>query len=471
MPVVTDGTTTINALGLGFSLLMCLMMLALPRRYALVPVIALTCYMTMGQRLMIAGLNFPMIRILTIAGWIRIMVWGELRRLKLNAIDKALIAWTISSVLIHALLWQTMQELINRLGHAYDAIGLYFLFRFLLRDMRDIKQVVRITAVLIVPLGAAMLLEKITGRNVFAVFGGVMQFTRIRDGSLRCQGPFAHPILAGTIGATLLPWFVALWWEGKQRVIAGLAIVAALMIVVTSASSGPALAALAGFAGLMMWFRRRWMRAIRWAILLGLAGAQLVMKAPVWWLIARADVFGGSTGWHRSWLIDTAMKHFSEWWLLGIKDSSIWDPMLGDVTNQYLWEGFQGGLITMLLFILIIVICFRLVGLTVRRMDGKEPLATRRYVWAMGACLFAHVLNYLSISYFDQNFVLWFLLLSMIATSAGSYLVYRRPPKSVDTESVASSHLIKEAQTVDEGAVATMVQFGPEPSSLSPCRV
>ena len=60
-------------------------------------------------------------------------------------------------------------------------------------------------------------------------------------------------------------------------------------------------------------------------------------------LMARVDVFGGSTGWHRAWLIDTAVKHFSEWWLLGIKNSGVWDPLLADVTNQYLVEGFDGG--------------------------------------------------------------------------------------------------------------------------------
>jgi hypothetical protein len=421
MPVTTDGTTFINPIGLGFAALMCLLMLVVPRRYALVPVIILTFYMTMGERIMVVGLNFNMIRILTVAGWIRLILWREIVLVRLNAIDQALIIFIISSVTVHTLLWQTSHEFINRLGHAYDSLGLYFLFRFLIRDISDVKRAFKIVAILIVPLGAAMLAEKLTGRNPFFIFGGVMEFTRVRDGSLRCQGPFAHPILAGTVGATLLPWFVAMWWEKKHRVIAGLAIVAAALIVVTSASSGPALAAAAGLAGLMMWYRRRWLRAVRWSIFLGLLTLHMVMKAPVWWLMARADVFGGSTGWHRAWLIDTAVNHISEWWLLGIKDSSVWDPMLADVTNEYLWQGFNGGVITMLLFIVIIVICFRSVGISVRRMANVESLSTRRYVWALGACLLAHVLNYLSISYFDQNFVLWFLLLAMITTCSVSY--------------------------------------------------
>src|SRR5579872_4372659 len=134
----TDGTTFINPIGLGFTLLMGALMLALPRRYALAPVIILTCYMTMGERLMIANLNFTMIRILTLFGWMRLILRQEFIKLRLNAIDKALLWWTCSAIVLHTFLWQTWHEFINRLGLAYDAIGLYFLFRFLVRDRDDI---------------------------------------------------------------------------------------------------------------------------------------------------------------------------------------------------------------------------------------------------------------------------------------------------------------------------------------------
>jgi hypothetical protein len=434
MPVTTDGTTFINGIGLGFTLFMCVLMLVLPRRFALIPVIILTCYMTMGERLMILGANFTMIRILTLVGWVRIIGRGEVYRLRLNGIDKAMIAWAISAIVIYTLLWQTGQAFINRLGFAYDTFGLYFLFRFLVRDLNDIKRTMRILAILIAPLAAAMLAEKLTGRNAFAVFGGVMEFTRIREGSLRCQGPFAHPILAGSFGATLLPFFLGMWSQGKQvRLVVVLAALSCLVITVTSASSGPFLALLAGVGAFAMWSRRRWLRTIRWGILLALVGLHLVMKAPVWFIIARADVFGGSTGWHRAALIDAAVKHFGDWWLLGVKDTGVWSGqthLLADVTNEYVWQGVQGGLLTLVLFILIIVFCFRGVGRAVRAMRKTHPLTDLLCIWSLGASLFAHVVNYMSISYFDQNFVNWYLLLSMISTATGAY-VFSLPRSSV----------------------------------------
>jgi len=31
----------------------------------------------------------------------------------------------------------------------------------------------------------------------------------------------------------------------------------------------------------------------------------------------KIDLTGSSTGWHRAELIDSALRHFNEWWLVG----------------------------------------------------------------------------------------------------------------------------------------------------------
>jgi hypothetical protein len=415
----TDGTTFINPLGLVFTLLMGALMLVVPRRFALVPVMILTCYMTMGERVMIGGLNFTMIRILLVFGWLRLLARQELHAFKLNPIDKAILLWVASSILMHTLLWQSYQEFINRLGGAYSTVGTYFLFRYLLRDIDDIIRVFRIVAIFLAPLAGLMIVEKMTGRNIFAVFGGVPESTFVRDGVLRCQGPFAHPILAGTFGATSLPLCVALWWQGRSaKVLAVGGILACLIIILTSGSSGPVLAGLAGLLGLAMWSARRHLRKVRWGIVLSLIVLHLVMKAPVWFIMARIDVFSGSTGYHRAYLIDRAVANFSDWWLVGTKSTAAWaaeDDHLYDVTNAYINEGANGGLLTMILFIMIIVLCFRGVGNAISALSGEHP--SQLALWAVGSSLFAHAVTFFSVSYFDQNFVVWFLLLAIISTS------------------------------------------------------
>jgi hypothetical protein len=426
MPAAPIDQSVINPLGLAFTLLMGVLLIALPRRYALVPVIMLTCFMTMGQVVYFMGFHFTMIRILALFGWARLLVRGEIRALRLNWIDKALLLWTLSSVVLNTLLWQTSEAFTNRLGLAYNALGMYFLFRFLVRDFEDIKRLFKITAILVIPLAGAMLEEWLTGKNIFAPFGVRNSIVQIRDGTLRCSGPFEVPMLAGTFAATLLPFFVALWQQGRgDRLLAGLAAASSGIIIFTTGSSGPYLTALVAVVGLCLWPWRKNMSVLRWGVVLVLIILQLVMKSSVWFVLAKIDVLSGSTGWHRAYLIDRAIATFSQWWLFGTKTTAIFGEQIhGDITNQYIAEGIDGGLLTMMLFILIIVNCFRGVG---RIQARKEvPLPVRRCVWAMGVALFAHAITFLSITYFDQNVVNWYLLLAMISTATGISLAPQR---------------------------------------------
>lgn len=430
----TDGTTFINPLGLVFTLLMGVLLLALPRRYALVPVIALVCYMTMGERIMVAGLNFTMIRILTLFGWTRIVLRREIYPLGLNTIDKVIILWTIASLMTYTLLWRTSGAFIYRCGGAYDVIGMYFLFRFLLRNIEDVVRVGKCLAALILPLAIAMLLEKISGRNVFAVFGGVPETTVIRDGVLRCQGPFAHPIMAGTFGATVAALFVALWWQGhSSKLLAVLGSAASAVIIIAAGSSGPIMAALSAMFGLAMWPMRKQMRFIRWTIVLVLLALELVMKSHVWFLMARVNIFSGSDGWHRAYLIDRAVFNFFDWWLVGTKSTEAWGYSLWDVTNGFVRQAADGGLVTLILFVAIITHCFRGIGRSLRASDRRR---LQIFIWGLGAALLAHVTTYFSVSYFDQNSVNWFLLLAMIATVCTQFLDAKLRIQEVTPESV-----------------------------------
>src|SRR5208283_1787312 len=127
--------------------------------------------------------------------------------------------------------------------------------------------------------------------------------------------------------------------------------------------------------------------------------------------------------------IDRAIANFSDWWLIGTKSTAAWadvDQHLFDVTSQYIRYAADGGLITMVLFVLIIVRGFRAVGGYVHAVEGTAARNSLICVWALGAVLFAHTVSYFSVSYFDQNVVNWYLLLAMISTGAGQYLLPAR---------------------------------------------
>jgi hypothetical protein len=286
----------------------------------------------------------------------------------------------------------------------------------------------------------------------------VSAVTAVRDGVLRCQGPFSHPILAGTFGATIFPLAAVLWLDGRiGKLLAICGMASALTIAITSGSSGPIMALLAGAMSLGLWRIRTHMGLVRQGIVVSLICLQMVMKVPVWFILARVDIFSGSTGFHRAMLIDSALRNLDNWWLVGTKSTLSWateDQGLFDVTNQYLQVGAEGGLLAMMLFIWIIVIAFRAVGLTWRAMDDLgESAPSQIIVWGMGAALFAHVVSYISVSYFDQNFVNWYLLLAMVAT------VWNQFSPALRTEMIpVSDGTDEEEQVLVESGPATWLK-------------
>lgn len=421
--MIEHNVTNISPVGLIFSLLMGLLIFVVPRRYVIVPFVMTCFFLTQGQRVNLLGYDFTMLRFIILFGWVRLLLWRELVPIRVNAVDAVILSWAVTLVVMHTLMMRDAAALVNRLGYAYDALGFYFLFRFLIRDIRDFEKAVVVMAALIIPLAMAFLIEYFTGRNLFSVLGGVPEMTLRREGSLRCQGPFSHPILAGTVGATSIPLLMSLWFtEGRRKVLSALAVTAAVTIIFTSASSGPLMAAIYGVAAMMLWPLHRYMRYLRWGVLFLLVILHMVMKAPVWYLIARLSSLVGGTGWHRSELIDQAIQHVGEWWLWGTRYTAHWglntlpfDPDMVDITNQYILEGVRGGALQLILFVLIIALCFRSVGRALRRSEG-QPFAVKIILWSMGVALFTHAVSFISVSYFDQLIMLWYLLLASIAS-------------------------------------------------------
>lgn len=402
--------TVLHPAGLVAVLVLGVALLLLPRRYAMLSFLAMACFVAPAQRLVVGGLDFDLIRIMVLFGWARVLVQKETATFRWNAIDYALLVFAAVNTVAYTVLYASVAAFVNRLGASFDAVGMYFLFRMLVRSWDDLRQTVVWVILMAVPVAVALLIEKSTGRNLFAFLGGVPQFTLVREGRLRCQGAFAHPILAGCFFASLLPLMGALWFRGgrwKTLAVAGVGMT--LMIVVLCASSTPVLAVLAGAVGMAMYRFRERMRLVRWGVLVVLVLLHLVMIAPVWHLIARISAVGGSTGWHRYHLIDKAIQNWDEWVLIGTTSTAHWGYGLQDVTNQYILEGVRGGIVGLGLFVLVIALAFGRVG---RLWRATPPGADRIFAWALGVSLFVHCVNFVAVSYFGQITMLWYLCLA-----------------------------------------------------------
>jgi hypothetical protein len=130
----------------------------------------------------------------------------------------------------------------------------------------------------------------------------------------------------------------------------------------------------------------------------------LVREKPVWHLISRLSALIGGSGNHRYRLIDAFIRHFSEWALVGTDNTAHWGWGLQDTTNQYIAEGIKGGLITFVLFILVLKISFvelKLARRLFERLEGPTSLWAL-VAWGSSVSLAAHCASFVSVAYFGR---------------------------------------------------------------------
>jgi len=381
----------------------------LPRRFAFVPLLVAVCHFQ-GVPVIEVGVAFSTCKLVIIAGLLRAardqtVPWFTRQPLDLPFAIWA--GWMILSGFAHHP--EDHNPITVRLSVVFDFAGGYLYARSLLRDREDFLRFIKCLAFVMIPLAVEVVLERAVHRNYYGLMSGGQQSVGVREGRVRAFGPFAHAILLGTFAATSMILLIPLWHRYRRWMILGST--ACVMTVLCSASSGPIMTLFAGLFGVALWRWRSSIGTIRNLIIAGIIGLQLIMQAPVWFLMKRIDLAGGSTGWHRAELISAAFNHLSEWWLVGtdytrhwIAYGVPWSEYHIDITNQYILMGVTGGLPLMLLFMLILVKTFQLVGrgMNLMRLTGDPD---EFMLWCVGAALFAHSVAFISIGYFDQTIV------------------------------------------------------------------
>ncbi len=403
-----------------------LLILLLPRKYVIVPLLIPTLLLPARNEILVAGVHVFVFRIILGFGWIRLI----LIRLRsgmtlfaggLNSVDGALSLWAVFHALAFMLLYMQPAAVINQFGFLWDTFGCYFLLRFLIQGEEDIDRAIMCLTVLAVIVAIGMVNEQLTRQNVFGFLGGVPSVSEIREGRIRSQAVFQHPILAGTFGATLLPFFFWLWKSGKSKFAAILGGISSTVMVVTSACSTPLFTYGAAILAVCLWPFRKQMRVVRWGIVVALVGLHLVMKAPVWFLISRIELVNGSSGYHRAMLVDHFIRNLGDWWLLGTNSYQNWGYEMWDTSNAYVQEGETGGLLALIFFITVISRCFGRIG-TARKSVEEGDSSKDWFLWLLAATLFAHTVAFFGITYFDQTQVAWFALLAMISAATAPML-------------------------------------------------
>lgn len=397
-----------NEITLFVAVVLALVLFFVPKRLVVVVFVVAACFVPADQRLIFAELDFTVLRILMVTMMLRAWVYNEVRRIRWTSLDKMVLIWALVRACVYVMQWRTMGVVIYECGVLLDVLGLYWLVRQYVMSWDDIRPMAVTLASCALILLPFVLWERATGMNPFAVLGQV--HTVVREAEMRTQGPFPHSILLGLFWATAVPLF---WAMIKGRYLAWLfwaAVGASTVITMCTRSSTPILTLFIAM-GLMQlfWIRHRGKEMV---YLLGasVVALHIVMKAPVWHLFARVGVVAGSTGYHRYKLIDGAIRHFSEWAILGTRSTVHWGWGLQDVTNEYILEGVRGGLVSLILFLWVLGKAIRITWQY--SLQASSPWA-KWLGWGFCISIIAHGVAFFGVAYFGQSRILFYLTLAL----------------------------------------------------------
>lgn len=421
-----------NSFGASVLALLVAVVTLAPRRWALLGMVAGALYLTQGQSVDFVGLKLYPLRILELAGFVRVMIRREFSFSRINGIDKAVLllyAYVTTVFLLRAALGGSTSTNIgqvsnfDKVGTMMDAWLCYFTFRGLITTLGDLVSFLRGFCLLLAPYVVLVTIERLTGQNPLVIVGGMARVW-VEEGRTRCFGSFRHPSLLGTLGASFLSLYIGLAFTKSNRLLALIGISLCLGIVFLSGSGGPATFVAVVLLAWLMWALRRKMFLLRRAIVGMLVLLAVFMKAPLWYLPDKMSLIFGGDGWHRSYLMDQAFSNIDKWWLAGMPlvQTKDWFPYLvmgaADITNSYLVFGIDAGILGIILFILLLVRAFKSLGqaLATARRSSQAPTDAELLLWGLGAMLAGHAANWIAITYFDQTYSIWFMQLATISS-------------------------------------------------------
>ena len=394
-----------------FTAIFVITQILVPRRFALFPIIFAVFLTTQAQVLP----NLTILRILLLVQLFKLTLRSNLDYRLQGRIDKYLLILSII-ILVSAIghSFEYGNPYYYRLRVAFDLLAVYLISKSTITSKGDFIFFCKTCAFAVIPLGLGLIFERLSGSNVFNLIGAP-DTALLRNDILRARGPFGTPILAGTSIALVTPALVFIKNLHSKLSYSSMAVGG--LGIYSTGSSTPIASLLLAVLAMLLWNCRKYTKQVILGAIFAIMFLQLFRERPVWYLMALPDFVGGSTGWHRAYLIDTAITHFSEWWLWGTDYTRHWMPyglsaipQHCDLTNYYIHIGVTAGFGATLLLVLIIFSAFKSIYQTFHSSLYLDT-SSQFLIWITGTMLFTHTITFLTISYFDQTYALFMITL------------------------------------------------------------
>ena len=385
-----------------------------PRKYLIWPVIMIACFISPAQRFAILGLDFHFLRAITLMLLVRILIFRDLKDVRLGKADLALTG-LVAAIVLGTLARGGINPAMTTAGKMIELFCLYFIGRALIRNLDDVRGMLLGVGLLAVPVGISFIVEQYTRYNFFSLFGGIPEMTVMRDGKLRSQGSFAHPIIAGVFWASFAPMFMAQIFakqQGFMNICIGWVgfIMCCICAFMTNSSTSIA-GILVGLTGWCFYKFRNNLRMIFWitmgfAFIIHMASTRGFHGV----IFTRISFISASTGYHRYMLFEGLFNNVPKWFFIGT-NNRMFNRSFIDVTNQYILIALDGGIIALVLQLSLIEMGFKAVG---RALKASVKRADTLLIFGVGVGYLVAIISFTAVSAYGEAVIPLYMILGIM---------------------------------------------------------
>lgn len=387
-----------------------------PRKYLIWPIIMIACFVSPAQRFAILGLDFHFLRAISLIMLIRVLLLRDLKDVKLGKADLAMVG-LVTMIILCTLARSGVSPAMSMGGKMIEPFALYFIGRALVRTLEDVRYMLLGISIIGIPVAVSFTVEQYTRYNFFSLFGGIPEMTVIRDGKLRSQGSFVHPITAGVFWASFAPMFISQIFARQKDVLFVLIgwvgfIVCVVCALMTNSSTSIA-GLLIGVVGWCFFRYRMSLRKIFWVCFFIGAILHVGSTSGLHGLIfTRISFVSGSTGYHRYMLFEGFFNNVQKWLVMGT-NSRMFNRSYVDITNHYIMMGLDGGIIALFLQLALIVMAFKAVGRAIKKATNR---ADSLLIFGIGVSFLTAVTSFTAVYSNGEGIIPLFLFAGIMIT-------------------------------------------------------
>ena len=400
-----------------------------PTRALCVFVIALLAY-SQNLTVPLGSLDFTVSRIVILALMANLLFKSRLYRIfRWRWADTLVLLSFLAALIAYMKNVEPMMVLERQGGWFLDAILPYYAARLTIRTRSDLIAMVKVLALVGIPLALMGIVQSVTGSNPVGFMESHYGFglaeaesygvrTR-RFGLWRADVTIGNAIIFGLFFAGAAPLAMGLmgqriWRKWKILIVTGLLLVG----VVSSVSSAPLFATVSAFAMIAAFRLRRHWRVMLVLVIAGILFVEVFSNRHFYHVLTRL-AFNKETAYYRIGLVEEAMGGgMQDHWLVGYgyvgvgpgNDNTDFNWYHQDLVNIYIRKLAQTGLLGLLPFLLINILFYRELVRAARRTRNK---ADQWLIWCLGAALLGQNVAFLTVSAMGQVEVLLYMLIGI----------------------------------------------------------